>query len=99
MPTLKRALLKSIKIGSVDYKIILKDFDTRFYMGMFVPMKAEIHIHEGLPYQVQVASLMHEIQHAILWSNGDEKENDDEGFVERTSVAWLAIFNQLKDKI
>ena len=69
MPTLKRALPKSVRIGSVDCKIILKDFDTRSYMGMFVPMKAEIHI------------------------------NDDEGFVERTSVAWLAIFNQLKDKI
>ncbi|MCP4540122.1 MAG: hypothetical protein GY832_23540 [Chloroflexi bacterium] len=50
-----------------------------------------IQVDTDFDTQYQVQTLIHEIQHAILDTTGDEKMNEDEGFVHRVACAWMTV--------
>jgi Zn-dependent peptidase ImmA (M78 family) len=88
-------LPSQVKISGIDYDIQIAEHKTvndgDILMGEISYHKATIYINEQQNDQLQVATLLHEIVHGILYHMGHEM-NDNEKFVEGFASGLHQVF-------
>lgn len=65
-------------------------------LGMIIHSKCEILIKEGLPLELEIQTLIHEMIHGILVLIGRDDLSNDETFVQTLSLAIYQTFNIMK---
>lgn len=90
-------MLDKIKVGGIDYQVVLKDLDTRGddkngqQLGWCVMGDNLIEINEKIHKTRQDQTLIHELTHAMFFEAGLE---DEEELVNRLG---LILYQVLKD--
>jgi len=97
---------KRIKVGAQIYSIIKDDFmyEKEQLLGQCYKDKSVIRYAGGMPIDVTVDSVLHEILHAIWWNYLDEEETTEERAVTMLSHGLVQVmrdnkklFNELRD--
>ncbi|MFN0604407.1 ImmA/IrrE family metallo-endopeptidase [Facklamia hominis] len=90
-------MLEKVKVGGIDYQVVLKDLDTRSddqtgqQLGWCVVGDNLIEINSKAHETRQDQTLIHELTHAMFFEAGIE---DDEDLVNRLG---LILYQLLKD--
>ncbi|HFI0463812.1 TPA: hypothetical protein ACGO1T_001028 [Streptococcus suis] len=90
-------MLKSVKVGGIEYEIVLKDLSTRYddengkTLGFCLVPENTIEIDDTIAKDRQNQTFVHELMHAIFLESGTE---DDEALVNRLA---LVLYQVLQD--
>ena len=88
---------KVIKFDNCNYKVEYKDKENDGNMGQIIYKKGLIEIDDSMPDDIKRMTLAHECTHMILLNLGESELNDNEGFVERLSNAFLRMYSDNRD--
>jgi len=78
---------RRVKVGPLWYRIEFCADTGNLGINKVFP-RPRILIDPQFDHQVQVATLIHEILHAVFDATGHQDLNKDEGLVERVANAW-----------